>query len=167
VFDLFVQVDQSMDRSKGGLGIGLTLVKWLVELHGGTVAVRSELGLGSEFTVRLPLALSLVSKQDDLAAKHSADQPQGRRILVADDNSDAVDNLAQLLQMMGHEVRTANKGYQSVEIAQSFRPHLTFFGYRHAKNERLRRLPSNSGERVEQRHLIGCSYRVGSGVGPR
>jgi hypothetical protein len=109
VFDLFVQVDQSMDRSKGGLGIGLTLVKWLVELHGGTVAVRSELGLGSEFTVRLPLALSLVSKQDDLAAKHSADQPQGRRILVADDNSDAVDNLAQLLQMMGHEVRTANR----------------------------------------------------------
>ncbi len=124
VFDLFVQGDQSIERSKGGLGIGLTLVKWLVELHGGSVTVRSEVGVGSEFIVRLPLALSLVPKQESRTDNSANLQP--RRIVVADDNSDAAASLAVLLKMMGHDVRTANNGFQAIDIAQSFQPHLVF-----------------------------------------
>lgn len=122
VFELFVQVDHSLGRLHEGLGIGLTLVKWLVELHGGTVSVQSELGIGSEFTVRLPLAMSLAAKQEEPTICDISYRP--RRILVADDNLDIAATLAGLLKMIGHEVRTANNGAEAVEIAQSFRPHL-------------------------------------------
>jgi len=121
IFEMFSQVDGVAERSGGGLGIGLALVKGITELHGGTVEARSGgLGAGSEFIVRLPLA----------ARKQTASRPEvveqmsstRRRILVADDNRDAAESLAMLLEMAGHEVRVAHHGKAAVSLAQAFRP---------------------------------------------
>ena len=129
VFELFVQVDHSATRSQGGLGIGLTLVKNLVEMHGGTVAARSEgLGMGSEFVVRLPLAARAVPAggapdPGDVAG------PTGHashRLLVVDDNRDAADSLAVFLRFQGHEVRVAHGGQAALEEAKAFKPDLIF-----------------------------------------
>jgi PAS domain S-box-containing protein len=125
VFDLFTQGERSLDRSQGGLGIGLTIVKELVELHGGEVEVRSHghPGQGSEFTVKLPLILESsgaacpVEPPEELRASG-----RRRRILVVDDNEDAVDTLAILLELEGHEIRTALDGPAALEIAREFRP---------------------------------------------
>jgi signal transduction histidine kinase len=120
VFDLFTQIDRTLDRSQGGLGIGLTLVKSLVELHGGTVeAASGGAGTGSEFTVRLPLLPGA-----DAAAADAAPEPPAprRRVLVVDDNHDAGDSLGDLLVLSGHEVRVARNGTQAVEVAREFRP---------------------------------------------
>ena len=124
VFDLFTQVDRAIDRSQGGLGIGLTLVRRLVELHGGTVEAASEgPGRGSEFTMRLP---AIASGRTQQSAPERADQPQHAgeriRILVVDDNVDAADSLARLLRMDGHQIRTAYDGLAAVEAARAFRP---------------------------------------------
>ncbi|MHB1560202.1 MAG: hybrid sensor histidine kinase/response regulator [Isosphaeraceae bacterium] len=122
VFDIFVQVDAERPRSQGGLGIGLSLVRSFVELHGGRVEARSEgPGMGSEFIVRLP------AKAETRAAEPSLPRlggPRGprRRILVVDDNRDAAESLARLLHMMGHEVRTAHGGDEGVASAAGFRP---------------------------------------------
>ncbi len=122
VFDMFRQVDRSLERSQGGLGIGLTLVRRLVELHGGTVNAQSEgLGKGSEFIVRLPIATEgvLVSK----AANRDAGWDTKRlRILVADDNKDAGETLSLYLRIKGHQVRTVRDGAEAVELAPNFRP---------------------------------------------
>ena len=125
IFHLFTQVDQSLERSKGGLGIGLTLVKWLVELHGGSVEIRSEVGRGSEFIVRLPLVLSLAATHEDVEVGGATYSPP-HRILVADDNADAAATLATLLQIMGNEFRTAHDGLEAIEVASSFRPQVIF-----------------------------------------
>jgi signal transduction histidine kinase/CheY-like chemotaxis protein len=127
IFDMFVQVDASRDRSRQGLGIGLTLVKRLVELHGGTVEARSEgLGKGSEFIVRLP------AFADQRAVNSDAPKPAGAerrrsdlhrfRILVVDDHHDAGDSLATLLRLLGHQVRVAYDGVGGLEAARVFRP---------------------------------------------
>ena len=122
IFDLFVQVAHPLDRSQGGVGIGLTLVRRLIELHGGTVEAFSPgLGRGSEFVVRLPAGA------EASAAPAGPDGNRvvaltGRRILVADDNQDAADSLALLLTMMGGEVRTAYEGLAALEAAAAFRP---------------------------------------------
>ncbi|MBO0697194.1 MAG: PAS domain S-box protein, partial [Zavarzinella sp.] len=123
-FDLFAQADQSLDRSQGGLGIGLTLVRRLVALHGGTVTAASEgPGRGSEFTVRLPLLPT------GATAREPAKPPQEprtagrrRRVLVVDDNVDSADSLALLLGIWEHEVRTAHDGPAAIQVARSFRP---------------------------------------------
>jgi PAS domain S-box-containing protein len=128
VFDMFSQVEAHRLHAGGGLGIGLALVRSLVEMHSGTVEVQSEgPGTGSTFTVRLPLLRSLVPVQQATqdSGKKSAEQ-QTRRILIADDNVDAAASLALLLQMQGHETRTANNGRQAVELAAAFHPDIIF-----------------------------------------
>ena len=121
IFDLFTQADRTLDRSQGGLGIGLSLVQRLVELHGGTVEAHSVgLGQGSEFIVRLP-ALSLAS--ESIAPIETAKQPaQTSRVLVVDDNMDAADMLVMMLQMSGHEVKAAYFGQTALEIAVEYQP---------------------------------------------
>lgn len=121
VFDLFTQVGRTLDRADGGLGIGLTLVKSLVELHGGTVSAASEgPGKGSEFTVRLPkLAQGAGNGQAEPTAAAAA---TARRILIVDDNPDAGDSLATLLEMTGHRVEVARSGPQGLEVAARLKP---------------------------------------------
>ena len=122
VFDLFTQVDRSIERSSGGLGIGLTLVQRLVELHGGTVEARSEgPDKGSEFVVRLPA--SLESSGDSAASSGSDAKSAGRlRVLVVDDNVDAADTLAEMLRVSGHDVDTAYDGVAAIAAVASYRP---------------------------------------------
>jgi PAS domain S-box-containing protein len=122
VFDMFRQVDRSLDRSQGGLGIGLTLVRRLVEMHGGTVNARSEgLGKGSEFVVRLPLA-TVSPHLRKLPAFGTTQPVVSRRILVVDDNRDAGSTLAKFLQLKGHQVQTAHDGTEGVNLVPEFRP---------------------------------------------
>jgi len=122
VFDLFTQVERSLDRSQGGLGIGLTLVRRLVELHGGTVSARSEgPDRGSEFTVRLPLQ-ARAPAPDPTPPSAPAAPIAPRRILVVDDQPDAAAMLARLLRRRGHEVHVAADGPAAIEIAIAFRP---------------------------------------------
>lgn len=127
IFELFSQVETALTRSRGGLGIGLSLTQRLVAMHGGTVLARSEgLGHGSEFEVRLPLTLGHGTvapppASPDLQADRFA--PTGKlRILVADDNQDACSTLAMLLELMGHSVRQAHDGQAAVEAAADFDP---------------------------------------------
>ncbi|MGE3771346.1 MAG: ATP-binding protein [Gammaproteobacteria bacterium] len=119
IFDMFAQVDSSIERSRDGLGIGLTLVKTLVEMHGGSVEAHSAgLGLGSEFLVRLPLlAVEPLRPQDEQSRAETA--PTGACcILVVDDNRDACDSLALLLGLDGHEVHTAYDGHGALAAAE-------------------------------------------------
>jgi PAS domain S-box-containing protein len=129
VFDLFVQADHSTTRAQGGLGIGLTLVKSLVEMHGGQVAVASEgPGKGSEFSVRLPLATAQVAP--DESPKTVDDRSNlvstRHRILVVDDNRDAAGTLSTLLRMRGHHVREAYDGRSALIEAQRSMPEMVF-----------------------------------------
>jgi signal transduction histidine kinase/DNA-binding response OmpR family regulator len=126
IFELFVQGDQTLDRSQGGLGIGLTLVKHLVELHGGRVSASSEgPGKGTEVSVWLPAEPAIVTSQ---AAAPGPDGPpsparsQGARVLVVDDLAASAETLMTLLEMEGFEVRIAHEGAAALQIAQEFRP---------------------------------------------
>lgn len=126
VFDLFVQGHRSLARSQGGLGIGLTLAKNLVEMHGGTIAAHSEgLGQGSEFVIRLPVkANKRVDPGHQTPPKSTHVQGPARRILVVDDNVDAAELTATLLSMWGHEVRTLHDGPSVLTATESFQPEL-------------------------------------------
>ncbi|MFT3883629.1 MAG: ATP-binding protein [Gemmatales bacterium] len=118
IFDMFSQVDRTIERSTGGLGIGLALVKGLVEMHGGTVTAESD-SKGSIFTVRLPLK-ELNPKSN---SHTSSDKGHGsRRVLVVDDNRDGADSLAMMLNLLGDEIRTAHDGIEAIEVAERFRP---------------------------------------------
>lgn len=121
VFDLFIQGDRSLARSEGGLGIGLTLVRRLVELHNGTVAVTSDgLGQGSEFIVQLPaLAQSETSDERESKLEMEFRSINSRRILIVEDNKDGADTLAMLLRMMGHEVSVAYSGVEGIRMAET------------------------------------------------
>jgi PAS domain S-box-containing protein len=121
VFDMFSQVDRSLEKAQGGLGIGLCLVKRLVELHGGRIEARSQgLGKGSEFIVSLPVVVEPSAPQAD--ARRQKQNKTAHRILVVDDSRDSADSFALLLRMMGNETCTAYDGEEAVAAADSFRP---------------------------------------------
>ena len=128
VFDLFTQVDSTVGRAQGGLGIGLALVKYLVEMHGGSVEARSEgPGRGSEFIVRLPLAAPGARPGAEVrGAPHLTAAALGRRVMVVDDNHDAADSLAMLLKLMGAEVRTTYDGPSALAEMRSWLPSVVF-----------------------------------------
>ncbi|MEP6833159.1 MAG: PAS domain-containing protein [Gemmatimonas sp.] len=122
-FDSFTQEGDALNRTEGGLGIGLTLVKGLVALHGGTVEARSDgKGLGSEFTVRLPLSKEPHSPEAQKARRQTSTATNWHRILVVDDNKDSATSLSMMLNFMGHDTRTANDGLRGLEVAETFRP---------------------------------------------
>lgn len=123
IFDLFAQAEQGLDRSRGGLGIGLTLVRRIVELHGGTVTVASPgVGMGSEFTVRLP---AIEPPQGETSGR-AAETPRTKRqrILVVDDNRDAAITLSLLLKASGHETAMAYNAQKAIELAGTFKPQI-------------------------------------------
>ena len=147
IFELFTQGPRPIDRSEGGLGIGLTLVKSLTALHGGRVEARSDgPGHGSEFVVRLPAATE-APVAEPAGSTLAPPPPTARRILVIDDNRDAADMLAQLLASVGHEVEVAYDGPHALRVAESFAPQIAIVdiglpvmdGYELAA--RLRELP--------------------------
>jgi PAS domain S-box-containing protein len=158
IFDMFVQVDQSLERAHGGLGIGLTLAQRLVQMHGGALAATSDgPGTGSEFVMRLP-----VSVRPDAAARLPAVFPVNavrRRVLVVDDNHDSVEMMATMLELLGHDVAAAHDGVEAVEQVRSVRPDIAFLdlgmsklnGYEAAR--RIRELPG--GDRVMLVALTG------------
>jgi CheY-like chemotaxis protein/anti-sigma regulatory factor (Ser/Thr protein kinase) len=126
VFDLFTQADRALDRAQGGLGIGLTLVRQLVELHGGNVSAASAgLGRGCEFVVRLPVLRSAAGEVRNEAA--SANPPTTMRkphlrVLVVEDNPDSAEMMALLLKLAGHETRLAGDGQTALQAARAFQP---------------------------------------------
>jgi CheY-like chemotaxis protein len=124
LFNLFSRLETTDDRTPGGLGIGLALVRKLVEMHSGEVAVRSAgVSQGSEFVVRIPLLESMPAAAV-LAARGNAPPQARHRILVADDNPDALESLALLLECDGHEVWKAANGAEAFELAEKWQPHL-------------------------------------------
>jgi len=149
VFDLFVQVDHAATRSQGGLGIGLTLVKNLVEMHQGTVEAHSAgLGHGATFTVRLPLRSTAPLARPQIGDGQPEDPPpSGLRLLVVDDNVDAAVSLAMLLRLQGHAAEVVHDGASAVNHAATSPPDVVFLdigmpgmdGYEVARQ--LRRTP--------------------------
>jgi len=148
VFELFTQGERSLDRSQGGLGVGLTVVQRLVDLHQGRVEVHSDgVGKGSLFRVILPCISEVpqAAGEERVAAAFAA-VPAGKRVLVIDDNIDAAESIAVYLRLEGHEVRTVSDGPQAVAIAQVFAPQVAVVdiglpgmnGYEVARRLRLR-----------------------------
>jgi PAS domain S-box-containing protein len=123
IFELFAQADRTIDRSQGGLGVGLTLVKKLVEMHGGTVTAASQgTGKGSVFTIRLPAVGEAVEAEGMPEPSPPVRTDSGLHVLVADDNRDTADGLMKLLQASGYRVTTAHDGPSAVEAARAARP---------------------------------------------
>ncbi len=151
IFDLFVQSERTLDRSQGGLGIGLSVVKRLIEMHGGQVEVQSGgMGCGAMFEIRLPLVQRASIARDARPVPEVAAQ----RILVVDDNVDAADTLALLLQLEGHQAEAVYLATQALEQAQSFKPQVVLLdiglpgmnGYELA--EKFRSMPELHGMRL-------------------
>ena len=177
---MFTQVNRTLDRSQGGLGIGLALVKRLVELHGGTITAESPgLGQGSTFTVRLPLVEACRGRTEPRStAETPSVQPpmSGRRVLVVDDNVDGAESLANCFKSVGHEIRTAHSGPEALDAARPFNPEVVFLdiglpgmnGYEVAKRLRERavaqrgraRRPHRLGERGRQAAVEGGRVRL-------
>ncbi len=125
IFEMFAQADLSLERTTGGLGVGLSLSRRLVELHGGTLEAASEgLGGGARFVVRMPVVAARAGRAPASASPASA--PGGRRLLLVDDNNDFVDSLARVLQRMGHQVRVEYDGEAGLSAAREFRPQVAF-----------------------------------------
>ena len=148
IFDLFTQAERSLDRSQGGLGIGLCLVQRLVELHGGRVEVSSALGQGSEFGVHLPIMSA--SAISPTSPKHivSGSDEAALRVLVVDDNMDSAKSLGMLLEATGHDVQLAYDGPTALQATLDYRPNVVLLdiglpgldGYKVAK--RIREQPT-------------------------
>ena len=120
IFEMFSQLTPALERSQGGLGIGLALVRGLVALHGGSISAASEgVGQGSEFTVRLPLAQAPLQAAEDTLP---APAVQGLHILVVDDNVDAAESMKMVLELLGHQARTAHNGTSGLQLAEQFAP---------------------------------------------
>ena len=152
VFEMFAQVDRASSRSQGGLGIGLALVKRLVEMHGGTVGVASEgPGRGSRFEVRLPAEVEAAPPRADAGAgPRRAAAGHGARILVADDNRDSADSMAAMLRLMGFETAVAYDGEEALRVASTLRPHAAILDIgmpRLSGDEVARRLRASDGSR--------------------
>ena len=127
IFEMFTQVDHPQENGHSGLGIGLTLVKSLVGLHGGAVEVHSDgIGQGSRFTVRMPiLEVASMAEEPPLPEAEKAAGAQAKiRVLVVDDNRAAADMLSTLVEMLGNEVRTVYRGQEAVETSREFHPDL-------------------------------------------
>ncbi|MFC5500276.1 ATP-binding protein [Caenimonas terrae] len=126
IFEMFSQISSAIDRAEGGLGIGLALSRGLVGLHRGTIAVRSAgVGTGSEFVVTLPLAPADdagISPAHALPAQGRSGEPARRKVLIADDNADALETMVALLEMEGHEVQAASDGHKALALAQQMLP---------------------------------------------
>ena len=137
IFETFIQVDQTLERAHGGLGIGLTLVKQIVEMHGGDVLAKSDgLGKGSEFLVRLPILIDKPADPEpapapDLSSISKA--TTSRRVLIVDDNQDSADSLAMFLKIGGHETCLAYDGVQACEVAERLRPEVVLLRHRPPK----------------------------------
>ena len=120
LFQPFMQADATLDRSKGGLGLGLALVKGLVEMHGGEVRAHSDgPGKGAEFVVELPVDVNSAAEGKPKAASPAASH---RRVLIIEDNVDAADSLREVLQLETHEVEVAYSGPEGLAMAREFRP---------------------------------------------
>ncbi len=169
IFDLFTQSSRSLDRAQGGLGIGLSLVKALVEKHGGTISVSSEgHGAGSEFTVHLPLDDAAEPFEESLGTsagerpgrepprethpERRTAAPGKRRVLVVDDNVDAAQTLAELLELWGHEVHVALDGPDALEAARDYRPDVVLLDIG---------LPTLDGYQVARRLRAGAANGAG------
>jgi signal transduction histidine kinase len=168
IFDVFVQQPQALDRARGGLGLGLTIVRSLVELHGGKVRVQSDgVGKGSAFIVELPASSASVDRglrtpaPAASTASRKATGGDGHRILVVDDNHDAADSLAEALEELGYAVKVAHDGPAALTAAKSFRPHIALVdiglpvmdGY-----ELARRLKQTSDELKDLRLVAVTGY---------
>ncbi len=124
LFEMFSQLEPALQRSEGGLGIGLALVKGLTELHGGRVAAHSDgPGTGSTFVIELPRSILMEAGESGSSAPGRPAAGPGRRLLVADDNREAADALGALLELSGHRVHVAHSGHEALEIALRERPH--------------------------------------------
>ncbi len=122
LFDPFFQADESLERSKGGLGLGLALVKGIVEMHGGLVEATSDgLGTGAEFVLRIPAELRELELQ---RVQKTSSRPPSRRILVIEDNVDAAESLRDALEFGGHQVQVAHEGVGGLNKAREFKPHV-------------------------------------------
>ena len=125
VFEMFTQLDRSLETSQAGLGIGLSIVQRLVEMHGGSVEAKSAgLGTGSEFILKLPVAVVQAHDFERINTPASVGNGNSRRILIADDNEDAADSLAMMLSMMGNETRTAPDGLAALAVGAAFAPEI-------------------------------------------
>lgn len=149
VFDAFTQATRALSRSEGGLGIGLTLARRLVEQHGGSIEAHSgRIDQGSEFRVVLPLALPVAPSQRAMSA--SVGVPSGKKILIVDDNRDAAEMLAEMLTMCGNEVMNSFNGADAIALADKERPSVLFLdlglpglnGFAVAKELRQRYVPA-------------------------
>lgn len=127
IFEMFTQVDRSLERTRGGLGIGLTLVHTLVQLHGGSIAVSSSgvAGEGSQFIVRLPLS-DIVEESTSPHDRHDPIEKSQQRVVVVDDNVDSAESLGRLLELMGHEVRLAHDGLTALDLITTYLPETIF-----------------------------------------
>ena len=160
LFDMFSQVDRTLERTTGGLGIGLALVRGLVEMHGGSVSAHSDgPGRGSTFAVRLPTLLNAeyripISPDGPAIGNRHAACGNPKKVLVVDDNRDSAASMAQMLRLLGHEVTTAHDGMEAVEAAEEFRPEVVLMDVGmprlngHEATRRIRERPWGRGVRV-------------------
>ena len=153
IFDMFAQADRTYHRAQGGLGIGLTLVQYLVNMHGGSVEAHSNgLGNGSEFVVRLPL-IEINTSLDDRTTFHLPTAVAPQRILVVDDNRDAADSLATLLSQLNAEVATVNDGISALETIETFKPSVILLDIGMPNLDGFE-LARQIRQRPESRHMI-------------